>query len=116
MPLYIEKVEIWSGDTDGSQTHKLTDFERKSSLAPRIQEWNSSNTMGSKCRITGLEKVKMEARTFESARVTRRFSRQVIRTLNKDIKIMTILTDLIKLIFTDRDDEDLWTGQIDKCG
>ena len=28
MPLYIEKVEIWSGDTDASQTHSITDFGR----------------------------------------------------------------------------------------
>ena len=32
MPLYIEKVGIWSGDTDASHT----DFERSSYLAPYI--------------------------------------------------------------------------------
>ena len=28
--LYIEKMEIWSGDTDASQTHSFTYFEKKS--------------------------------------------------------------------------------------
>ena len=34
MPLYIEKVEIWSGVTDASQADRLTDFERQSYSAP----------------------------------------------------------------------------------
>ena len=52
MPLYIEKVEIWSGDTDAALTHKLTDFYRQSYLAPQKYEWSSRNAISEMCVST----------------------------------------------------------------
>ena len=57
MPLYIEKMEIWSGDTDASLTHKLTDY-----LAPQKYEWSSRNTISEMC----LHRQSLDWEMFES--------------------------------------------------
>ena len=62
MPLYIEKVEIWSGDTNASLTHKLTDFEQQSYLAPQKYAWSSRNPISEMC----LHRQSLDWEMFES--------------------------------------------------